>query len=281
MSLLDVPPNSLDRIQSYISFLKETKNTQEKNKEKLNQELSELSKTKNLKIKNELEKQNLDLKTKNEESILKNQIFVPEEPNFLIVILLRSKIGMSAKLKKVCDLFRLEKINTAVLIKNNESTRNMLHLIKDYTAYGYLKYDTLRELLKKRGKGRFFEKHFHSIKISNLKKDILNEHNIFISDYELIRREKIRRKNPMFLNLTPFNIYNTFKNKEIINIDDICYHLFTNSEYFKIINNFLAPFRLNCPKNGFKRNKRRNFVDNGILGNWHYEIEGLILRMLD
>lgn len=282
--LLNIPPESYNRMQNYVQNLRDLKKAQTENLEQSKLRNKRDSKARKLEVGNVINKLELDYKTKIEESKVTNMLYVPNEPNFLIVILVRSKCRISAKLNKVCDLLRLEKIHTAVIVKNNESIRNMLKIIKDYVAFGFISFSVLRQLLIKRGKGRNYDKHSHQFNTKVLEQENFQISSLFNSELKIIKNEKIRRKKGHSeINLTPENLSSIFKNDPNIRcVDDLALHLYTQSEYFKIVNNFLCPFKLNCPKGGYKhRKKGLHFVDGGILGNWHYEIENLLLRMVD
>lgn len=279
--LLNIPPASHERIQNYIQGLRDLQARQIRARESELHNHKAYALKRKLEVENMIKKEILDQQTKIREADALKQFYVPGEPQFFVALLLRSKISMPAKLKKVCELMRLEKINTLVILKNNESNRNMVRVIKDYVAFGFISFDLLRELVVKRGKGRVFDKHRHSFNLDILSRNMpVNQHNLFLPEREMQKTEMLRQKAKHTLhNITPTLLYNTFSAPTCI--DDLCQHLYFGTDSFKVVNNFLAPFRLNCPKGGFKRLKSRHFVDNGILGNWFYEIEGLIRKMID
>lgn len=281
--LLNTPPVSHDRIHSYVTNLVKLQQEQIEKQSVQIQANEQHAKQRNLAVTNTINKLTCDTATKIQESDVTNRTYVPAEPKFMAVILLRSKNKMSAKLKKVCELFRLESINTLVLVKNNESNRNMLKVIKDYVAYGFVSFEMLREILVKRGKGRSYDKRTSAFDLKKINSNTsLNRFNIFLEESEVQKAEKLRKKRRFDLvNLSTETITKTFNDSNLKTIDDIALHLFTGSEYFKLVNNFLV-FTLNCPRGGFKhRKKGQHYVDGGILGNWYYEIEGLIRRMID
>lgn len=282
--LLSIPPESYNRMQNYIQNLKDLKRKQLENLDKLREMSKHDAKARRVEVENSIKKLEMDAKTKIQQGDILNKYYVPKEPHFMIIILVRSKCRMSAKLKKVCDLFRLEKIHTAVLVKNNESVRNMLKIIKDYVAFGYITFPVLRQLIMKRGKGRNFDKHTHQFNTKILDQENIQISSLFNSEKNILRNEGIRRKKGHSeINLTPENLLKIFKDDSNIRCaEDLALYLYTQPVYFKILNNFLAPFRLNCPKGGYKhRKKGLNFVDGGILGNWYFGIEDLLLRMID
>merc|ERR1711902_474275 len=86
-----------------------------------------------------------------------------------------SKIRMSSRLKKVCDLLRLERINSLVLVKNNESNRKLISIIKDFVAYGFISYNMLLNLLVKRGRGRVFDRHHNALNVDLIERGVKGE----------------------------------------------------------------------------------------------------------
>lgn len=80
-----------------------------------------------------------------------NQIFVAPEEKLVFVIRIRGIIGVSPKVKKILQLFRLRQINNGVFIRINGATENMLRLIEPYVAYGYPTLKAVKDLIYKRG----------------------------------------------------------------------------------------------------------------------------------
>jgi large subunit ribosomal protein L7e len=52
-------------------------------------------------------------------------------------------------------LFRLFRVGHAVLLKNNKAIMNMLRRIEPYVTYGYPTRKTIKNLVYKRGFGKF------------------------------------------------------------------------------------------------------------------------------
>jgi len=61
---------------------------------------------------------------------------------------------MAPKTKKILQLLRLRRINSAVFLKVNKATLNMLQKVEPYVAYGYPNLKTVKELIYKRGFGK-------------------------------------------------------------------------------------------------------------------------------
>merc|ERR1719230_1090874 len=63
--------------------------------------------------------------------------YVPAEPKLIFAIRIRGINGVSPKVRKVLQLFRLLQINNGVFIRMNKATLNMLKVIEPYISYGY------------------------------------------------------------------------------------------------------------------------------------------------
>jgi large subunit ribosomal protein L7e len=83
-----------------------------------------------------------------------NQIFVPSEEKVVFVIRLRGIIGVSPKVKKILQLFRLRQIHNGVFVRVNAATIKMLRLIEPFIAYGYPNLKSTRDIIYKRGFGK-------------------------------------------------------------------------------------------------------------------------------
>ncbi|KAI5152583.1 large subunit ribosomal protein L7e [Enteropsectra breve] len=167
--------------------------------------------------------------------------YVPEESQFFVVMQIRSQNKMPPKPRKVLELLRLKSINSAVIVRNNLSIKNMLQKAKDYIAYGTISYDLLREMVYLRGHG----------KIGSSKVKLTNE-----------------------------NIETAFDGKYRC-VEELLDVIYNGKEDIKQVLNFLYPFSLNCPKGGFKGEKKSMpFLQGGSTGN-HMELIGdLLKRML-
>ena len=64
----------------------------------------------------------------------------------------------------------------------------------------------------------------------------------------------------------------------IICVEDVIHEILTVGPAFKEVNNFLWPFKLSCPKGGF-RNITNHFVEGGDCGNREEKINGLVRKM--
>jgi large subunit ribosomal protein L7e len=171
----------------------------------------------------------------------KNGAFFREpEAKLALVVRIRGINGVDPRTKKILQLLRLRQINNAVFVKLNGATIKMLRLVEPYIAYGTPNLKTVRELVYKRG----FAK--------------LQGTRIPITDNFLIEK-KLKKYN-------------------VICVEDIIHELLTVGPHFKEVNKFLWPFKLNCPRGGF-RNKKKHYQEGGDAGNREFKINELVQRM--
>ena len=74
-------------------------------------------------------------------------------------------------------------------------------------------------------------------------------------------------------------IENTFKDQQLLCIEDVVKQLFECGPHFTDINKFMCPFKLTPPKGGFRR-IATPFKQNGAWGNRAEKINSLIRKML-
>ncbi|XP_071854592.1 large ribosomal subunit protein uL30-like [Apostichopus japonicus] len=166
--------------------------------------------------------------------------YVPDEPKLAFVIRIRGINGVSPKVRKILQLFRLRQIQNGVFIRLNKATLNMLRLVEPYVAWGYPNLKSVRELIYKRGYGK------------------IRGSRIPLTDNAIIEKE-LGRKN-------------------IICIEDIIHEMYTVGPDFKRVSNFLWPFKLNPPRGGYRK-KGNHWVEGGDYGNRENYINQLIRRM--
>eukprot|EP00049_Salpingoeca_infusionum_P016942 m.351261 g.351261 ORF g.351261 m.351261 type:complete len:238 (-) comp16207_c0_seq1:152-865(-) len=166
--------------------------------------------------------------------------FVPAEPKLLFVIRIRGINGVSPKVRKILQLFRLRQINNGVFIRINKATMNMLRAVEPYVAYGYPNLKTVRELIYKRGYGK------------------INRQRIPLSDNQTIEGALGRRN--------------------IMCVEDLVHEIFTVGRNFKEANNFLWPFKLNTPTGGWLK-KGNHWIEGGDYGNREEAINPLVRKM--
>jgi len=173
--------------------------------------------------------------------------YKPADAGVMIVVRIRGINRISPKVKKVLQLFRLLQIHNATFVKVNKATMNMLQLIQPYVAYGYPSVSTVRALIYKRG---FAKVRHRPGAISRI--PIMNN--------ELIERHLGRYG--------------------VETVEDIVHQIFTAGGRFREVSNFLWPFKLNCPRGGYRGRKRRHYNEGGSYGNWEHHIDNMIKRML-
>jgi large subunit ribosomal protein L7e len=71
-----------------------------------------------------------------------------------LVVRIKGINKVAPKPKKILQLFRLTQIGTAVFIKNNKATMNMLRVIEPWVTYGAPSRKTVKALIYKRGYGK-------------------------------------------------------------------------------------------------------------------------------
>jgi len=170
------------------------------------------------------------------------EIFVPPEEKLVFVIRIRGIIGVSPKVKKILQLFRLRQLHNGVFIRINAATEKMLRLIEPYIAYGYPTLKSIKDIVYKRGYGK------------------VSGQRIPLSTNAVIKA--------------------TLGNKGIECIEDIVHELYTVGPEFKAVSNFLCPFKLTSPRGGFAGTKLNHHNEGGSAGQSGDKINLLIKKML-
>uniref|UniRef100_U3ID73 Large ribosomal subunit protein uL30 n=2 Tax=Anas TaxID=8835 RepID=U3ID73_ANAPP len=166
--------------------------------------------------------------------------YVPAEPKLAFVIRIRGINGVSPKVRKVLQLLRLRQIFNGTFVKLNKASINMLRIVEPYIAWGYPNLKSVHELIYKRGYGK------------------INKKRIALTDNSLIRK--------------------CLGKLGIICMEDVVHEIYTVGKNFKVVNNFLWPFKLSSPRGGMKK-KTIHFVEGGDAGNREDQINRLIRRM--
>nr|XP_009687799.1 PREDICTED: 60S ribosomal protein L7 [Struthio camelus australis] len=166
--------------------------------------------------------------------------YVPAEPKLAFVIRIRGTNGVSPKVRKVLQLLRLRQIFNGTFVKLNKASINMLRIVEPYIAWGYPNLKSVHELIYKRGYGK------------------INKQRIALTDNSLIQKRLGKHG--------------------IICMEDVIHEIYTVGKKFKVVNNFLWPFKLSSPRGGMKK-KTIHFVEGGDAGNREDQINRLIRRM--
>jgi len=169
------------------------------------------------------------------------KFYVPPEATLAFVVRIRGINGVSPKVRKVLQLFRLLQINNGVFVKLNKATINMLRIVEPYIVYGYPNLKTVKELIYKRGYAK------------------INKQRIPLTDNALISQ--------------------ALGKKGIICMEDLIHEIFTVGAHFKQATNFLWPFKLNSPTGGWKH-KLTHFTEGGDYGNREDKINALVHSMV-
>merc|ERR1712232_965341 len=185
----------------------------------------------------QIENQNIRLRR---EAKSNGNLYVAPEAKVAFVVRIRGIMGVSPKVRKILQLFRLRQIQNGVFVKLNKATINMLRLVEPFVAYGYPNLKSTRELIYKRGYGK------------------INHQRIALTDNALI--EQVLGKHG------------------IICIEDLIHEIYTCGPHFKEANSFLWTFKLSSPKGGFNR-KRNHFVEGGDAGNREKYINSFVQSM--
>jgi len=212
--------------------------------------LPEKRKVQALRIK-QYEEEYIKIKSDRQQNVknarLNGNFFKAEDPKVAIVIRVRGINRVSPKVRKVLQLFRLLQIHNAVFIKLNKATINMLKLIQPYIAYGYPSVACIRSLIYKRGFAKIRHRPGAISRIPIMSSDLIES------------------------NLGKYGIET---------IEDMVHEISTVGPNFTKTVNFLWPFKLNCPRGGYRGRKRRHFLEGGTYGNWEVHIQNLVMRML-
>jgi len=212
--------------------------------------LPEKRKVQALRIK-QYEEEYIKIKSDRQQNVknarLNGNFFKAEDPKVAIVIRVRGINRVSPKVRKVLQLFRLLQIHNAVFIKLNKATINMLKLIQPYIAYGYPSVACIRSLIYKRGFAKIRHRPGAISRIPIMSSDLIES------------------------NLGKYGIET---------VEDMVHEISTVGPNFTKTVNFLWPFKLNCPRGGYRGRKRRHFLEGGTYGNWEVHIQNLVMRML-
>jgi large subunit ribosomal protein L30 len=70
----------------------------------------------------------------------------------IVVIRIKGRVGISQKINETLDRLRLRRKYSCVVLKGSEEERGMIKKVEDFVAYGEIKDDVYKELVKIRGK---------------------------------------------------------------------------------------------------------------------------------
>jgi large subunit ribosomal protein L7e len=203
-------------------------------------------------------KQSTDRRTKQLEARCAGNFYKAADPKVLVVVRIRGINRISPKVRKVLQLFRLLQIHNAVFIKVNKATINMLKIIQPYVAYGYPDLATIRALVYKRGFAKIRHRPGAISRIPIMSNDIVEKY---------LGRLKVDGED-------------SESAERVETVEDLVYQIYTAGAQFRQCTNFLWPFKLSCPRGGYRGRKRRHFNEGGSYGNWETHINRFIRTML-
>ena len=176
----------------------------------------------------------------------KGDFFVEEQAKLAFVVRIRGINGVSPKIRRILQLFRLRQIHNGTFVKLNKATLAMLQLVAPYIAWGYPNLKTVRELVYKRGFGK------------------VDKQRVALTENSIIEQELVKQGLPQ---------------NKIVCMEDLIHEIYTVGEHFQAANNFLWPFKLQSARGGME-SKLYHFVEGGHAGNREGHINTLVARML-
>jgi 60S ribosomal protein uL30 len=172
----------------------------------------------------------------------RGEIFVPAEEKLVFVMRVRGIIGVSPKVKKILQLFRLRQLHNGVFVRVNAATTKMLRLVEPFIAYGFPSLKTVKDLVYKRGFGK------------------VSGQRVPLSDNRVVSAA---------LGKCGMDC-----------VEDVIHEIATCGEHFKEASNFLWPFKLSSPKGGFRGKMLNHHNEGGACGQQMEKINVLIKQML-
>ncbi|XP_016091173.1 60S ribosomal protein L7-like 1 [Sinocyclocheilus grahami] len=138
----------------------------------------------------------------------------PAKNSLVFAVRIREIKGVSPKVMKAVQMLRLRKIFSGTFVKVSKASIKMLKTVEPYVAWGYPNLKSVRELILKRGLAR------------------IDKRRIPLTDNTLIEQH-----------LGQYGI---------ICLEDLIHEIYSTGKNFKVVNNFLCPFRLSVPRHAAK-----------------------------
>merc|ERR1712137_584851 len=162
-----------------------------------------------------------------ENAAKEGKLFKEADDELYLVIRIKGTNKMAPKPKKIMNLLNLRKLNSAVFLRVNKSTMNMLKHVIPWVTFGKPTTETIRNLLLKRGHGRVGRRgHYDRVRIT---------------DNQLISRE-----------LGTYGIHG---------FEDLVEAIENNQRSMRDVKQFLAPFFLNSPTRGYSGTKKHMYSE--------------------
>jgi len=181
-----------------------------------------------------------DVVEKRREAKKHGNFYMEPEPKLMLVVRIKGINAVDPKTKKILQLMRLRQINSAVFMKVNSASINMLRLAGSYVTYGSPNLKTVRELVYKRGFGS------------------INKQRIPLTDNKIIA--------------------DTLGKEGLTCMEDLIHEIYTVGPKFRQANRFLWPFKMSAAKGGMPK-KRLHFIEGGQYGDREQFINNLVRRM--
>ncbi|CDW59354.1 ribosomal protein L7 [Trichuris trichiura] len=163
------------------------------------------------------------------------------ERRLIFVLRIKGRQNMHPKVKKILNLLRLRYENSGVFLNTDKATLRMLAAAQRFITWGHPNLRSVRELIYKRAAV------------------VVNGKRLQLSDNRTIEDS-----------LGSYNI---------VCIEDLIHEIFTIGPHFKIVNNFVLPFRLSKPSGGWTK-KKSSFSHGGDFGDRKEAINDLLRLMV-
>eukprot|EP00117_Sycon_ciliatum_P025235 scpid53741/ scgid20987/ 60S ribosomal protein L7 len=171
----------------------------------------------------------------------RKSIKVPEGQKLAFVIRIRGASGMEQSVRKVLQHLRLHKSYTGCFIKLSKQSLELLRVVEPYVTWGYPDLKITRDLVMKRG---------HAM---------VDGRRMALSDNAFIEKQ--------------------LGEAGIICMEDLIHEIFAVGRSFRSASQFLWPFKLTAPKEGFRR-ITKPFREKGDTGNRGEAINALLRQMI-
>ncbi|KFD58159.1 hypothetical protein M514_00922, partial [Trichuris suis] len=159
------------------------------------------------------------------------------ERRLIFVLRIKGRQNMHPKVKRILNLLRLRSENSGVFLNANKATLRMLAAAQRFLTWGRPNLRSVRELIYKRAAV------------------LINGKRLPLSDNRTIE--------------------NSLGSYNIVCIEDLIHEIFTLGPHFKIVNNFILPFRLSKPSGGWNM-KKNSFSRGGDFGDRKEAINELL-----
>ncbi|XP_065112192.2 60S ribosomal protein L7-like 1 [Paramisgurnus dabryanus] len=134
----------------------------------------------------------------------------PVKHSLAFAVRIKEIKGVSPKVMKVIQMLRLRKIFSGTFVKVSKTSIKMLKTVEPYVAWGFPNLKSVRELILKRGQAKINKK-----KVPLTDNTVIEQH---LGEYG------------------------------IICLEDLIHEIFSAGKNFRVVNNFLWPFRLSVPR---------------------------------